>query len=729
MTADTVAQDAGRLRLRPEARPVPFGDLDVQQRDAFLEMVDLLFGAAESVTTTGPGNLGPAGAAGGSHLPTRSLLVDGGRGTGKTTLLLTLAEALKADPYGVAPGERFDLARLPEWAAQRLRALRNRLFWLETLDMEPLSDDVNLLGAMLARLEEALGGPALDEPASASLLSSGTDYQEAARALARLQTSVTRAFPGRAGSRADSSDPDTYAVTSRGEERDRLHLGRSFRAVLSQVSMALHGRRHLHTPVFVLPVDDLDLNVGKSLALLRLLRVVQSPHLVVIMAADLRLLSSILRLQYQGELAQIAGPVGLTANDRQLAHDLAADVLRKHLPSAQRVRLAAADPAWALDYRPHPGAARLRDLLGKISLPTDHACLTLDSRFWPRDDAPTEGTRPDPGRASAGAPLPADRRIRANVDGYSWPEALRVPTRRVVDFYLRCHCGQRQQPGTPSGDALRRYSRDRLEEWRKGLPPGRDETDFAVRADTDRPPPQVSSFPRVVSRSWTGWAVDNDKVPLPSAESAALVGCYELAGPWDRPWLLKPYLPPLRESHLPVPSGGEPLVLGWPWVSHSTFWGYERAVKWLRKAESTWAGQPYHLFGAWIAVMTAQLFDVTADQDRLLDEPARPVAEDWPGLRTRLDELPDTDPAREWHLAVGLLCTPEMGMAHPGLLPVPVIPPDLAEELDRLRAARGFLDTSIGSRSTLPERASKPGGPGERSGEPGNRSGEPDECR
>ena len=142
------------------------------------------------------------------------------------------------------------------------------------------------------------------------------------RELGRLQTSVALTFGGNLAKRGGSLDPDTFAVESRRAERERLGLDRRFAGVLAGLSSAVASTIELTAPVFVLPVDDVDLNVRDCVPLLRLLRATSSPHLVVVLAADVALLSTILRLSYQGDLARIGEPVPLSTDDLGWVHFL-----------------------------------------------------------------------------------------------------------------------------------------------------------------------------------------------------------------------------------------------------------------------------------------------------------------------------------------------------------------------------------------------------------------------
>jgi len=329
--------------LRPEARPLPYERLDTQQQAALDRTVGLLtaatYDAKDWSNTAHRDRLAqdhPVRPYLDSARRSRNILLGGERGTGKTTLLLSLAQVLTADPKGSRD------PRLPQTVADQASELNRRLIWLETLDMEPLAPNANLLGAVLARIEDAVGArfPDLDKmPEAVPLLYPGRGYHDVSRELARLQTSVALTFGGNLSDRAGSLDPDTFAVESRRAERERLGLDRRFADVLARLSTAVASATRLDAPVFVLPVDDVDLNLNACMPLLRLLRATSSPHLIVLLAADVTLLSTIMRLNYQKELAQVSSAGLLGDADQRMAADLAVNALRKHVPPAQRVVL------------------------------------------------------------------------------------------------------------------------------------------------------------------------------------------------------------------------------------------------------------------------------------------------------------------------------------------------------------------------------------------------------
>jgi hypothetical protein len=683
--------------LRPEARPRPFTALDPQQKAAFCRVVDLLYAA--TVAAPKLGGDAPPTRAGVPQIPDldrsgRNILVDGERGTGKTTLLLSLARALlrRPEPYQ----EDKDEEKLPEGLGRRLGVLRRRLVWLETLDMEPLSDDTNLLGAVLARIEDAAGArlPAPDDATVTSLLYPTRDVRDIPRDLLRLQTSIALIFDGNLRARAGRLDPDTFAVEARRTERERLGLDRRFTDVLGALSAALDGKPELEDPVFVLPVDDLDLNPSDCVPLLRLLRSAHSPHLVVIMAADVGLLTTVLRLKYRGDFARISDPLKLSDEDRVRADDLADSAFRKHLPPSQQVHLALVEPAFALSYPVK--AAKDRPILRAmraIRLPPDAAQLSLDSRFGevpgPHDAGRIEsGFLPPPTAVDTGDV--DDAALKADLTGFSWPEVLRLPMRQVIDLHLASVTGEAVpvgRVGDTEASAVRNAARMRLQRWR------------SVTADVHRlndpepaPAPRLSSEdipvgPLVIRTSkFHGWRVQTPGGPLPPTDSSAYVGCLELAGDdldIDPGTAQAPYMGPLRETVLPAYAERAEITVSWPWVRHSTYWAYERAARWLHVAERQWSTESDHLFGSWIAVMTAQLFPRPGSW---MGEWTESQPRSWAQLDQRLVDLGESPLAGRWRITVGLLCTREMGLSGDRQLPRTV--EDLTTEIEQRRRDR-----------------------------------------
>ena len=467
---------------------------------------------------------------------------------------------------------------------------------------------------------------------------------------------------------------DTFAIESRRTERERLGLNRRFVDVLAGLSATFGGTGNVAAPLFVLPVDDLDLNPKAALRLMELLRAVSSPHLIVIIAADHELLSTILRLRYRSELSRIAAPTTLDDVERIKADDLAANALRKHLPPAHRAILGLVSPSTALTFTlPGKTDRSLRSLLPPIVLVPDTVTLALDPRFRGNPDPADSISKIMPGDAL----LPVDDKlVDGALAGYSWPEVLRQPFRSLVDLYLDV-LARPTRDDHHEEPSLKSLARERLEKLQSGAFVQSRKTVTAILAARSEDPVDC---PTIQSSKFRGWNVELGSGHLDSAEAKAFVGSMDLVrDELDPDFRWPPHMPPLRATSYPH---GDLIV--WPWVTHNTFWGYERAAKWLDQSDGEWEGKQDWPFGSWIAVMTAQLFEGT----RQTDTPSSRSSSDWGSLGERLGTLPPSDPMLEsWLMTVGLLCTPEMGMETPANAEFPVLS-NLRSSIDLERRKR-----------------------------------------
>ncbi|MEV0614083.1 AAA family ATPase [Nonomuraea sp. NPDC050404] len=601
---------AGQRRLRLEARPVPLNQLDERQRNGFHQVLAFLEAAVSEVPQQVSTNVAVNGLPTGPFLTqarsSRTVLVSGGRGTGKTTLLTTLIRAL------VQPEEL-----RKEVVYGQVSELSKRLVWLETLDMEALDPSANLLGAVLARLENTMGAmsvePLADE--TLSLVHPKSALPDIRLELARLQTSVALSFAGNLKDRGASLDQDTYAIEARRTERERLSINRRFCQVLQNLSAQLDRKPEYQSPLFVLPVDDMDLNPAISVQLLELLRAVQSPHLIVVMAADLALLTTIMRLKYRGDMLRLSCNVPLDTPVRDQVDELADNALTKHLPVAQRVVLDLVEPAWALRYRPEPDLPSLAAKLGHLRF--DASTLSLM------------------GRTSEAITLPGlevrfadDEETIARVSGYSWSYVLRAPIRQISDLYLSL-----EEENVDPLALLRRRAKDRIRDLSQGFEGMRQE---------------------IFIDHWPGgWRVIMGSRHLGPRRSRAYIGCVDIMGNEG-----------LRDGHPPA----NPPVLrdaSWPGLTFSTYWGYERTVMWLAESERLWVGKPDAQFGSWIAVMTTILQEALDSKPSLL-VPHQKFRSTWPTLRKQLIDLQNKHSVpivRIWRERVMGLRESDKGMA------------------------------------------------------------------
>lgn len=614
-------------RLRPEARPTHLSQLYDDQRKAFDKIVALLTTAVNDPATPDQTRrpmpfLDP-------NRSSRAILIDGQRGTGKTTLLMTLIAALLGVEVG--PKEAWPTA---------VRELRPGLVWLESLDMEPLDRSTNLLGALLARLEEAVGREVIDpgaEPtAPPSLLTPGAAQHEALKGLVELQTHASATFDGNLRARAASLDPDNFAVESRRAERMRLGLPAKFAAVVRTLSVTVQRARNApRPPVFVLPVDDLDLNPSGAVPLLELVRAVHSPHLIVLMVGDLRILETALRMKYERQYAEASGQGCVSERFRDEIDELAANAARKHLPQEQRIHLAPVPPWRALEVIPFGGEGThsLLNLFGQRPLAADEVGFARGDDSVPAPemtirDAFEWMTRPSP------------------IPHVTWWEIFRLPMREIVDLQLEASRSDNDPQAVLAEFGGRRF-KSRFE--------GGATFDSMLRPKLNWSTVTMAGQPPIESATIRGWS-SSSPLDVRTRELGMLFSALDLRdvrAQYDM-LNLRPESPnTLRRTIVPDSTQ----CIDWPMPHHNTFWGTEWAAIRLANADRVWADQPDRWFGSWIATMTTVLEEALAGGSWL------EVPTTWDEIRARLAALTDRSITHRWHAQVLVLSTPEMGMS------------------------------------------------------------------
>lgn len=341
--------------IRPEARPLDWAELDQAQQNATRRVLALLQEAVADLAPErqryGVNDQRDSAFPLDHDRSSRIALLSGERGTGKTTVLLSLKQLTERKS-----------GSLPADVNKMLGDLNGRLVWLATIDMEPLAEPTNLLAAILARVSEAARGRGAEECDVAGLLESRSEARDTLLQLQQLETNVALAWDGNLAARGGQLDPDNFAVEVMRSERARLTLNRSLKLVLDDLARKVFGknwRDGVSNPLFLLPVDDFDLNPLRCLELLRVLRMVSVPRLFTVVLGDVKVAEMLSNLKLSGDFARLAGGSGrkdllsLSAEDvRRLAGEVAANAIRKLLPPAQIIRLEHMTPAEALKYAP-----------------------------------------------------------------------------------------------------------------------------------------------------------------------------------------------------------------------------------------------------------------------------------------------------------------------------------------------------------------------------------------
>lgn len=298
----------------------------------------------------------------------RTCLLSGERGSGKTSLLKTLFRlTINADFRDAFFHENNEVASADTRRKEIqdcLKDIGNRIKWIDPIDMEVLPGPTNLLAAILCRIEEQIEA---DRPKPARYSDCQEFDEQALYDLRELMQDVTLAWDGNMPERGEHVDPDTFASEVIRAERARVRIPDRISGILHKL-----GKR-VDNPLYILPIDDFDLNPTRCLELLRLIRMLNVPQLFTIVLGNYTTTHKVLHVKLTGEFAGVA-KIQLKADD--LNHSIhrdhqstAADSLRKLIPIGQRIHLRNMTRAEALKFRPVPKkSSALLELMNQIRL-------------------------------------------------------------------------------------------------------------------------------------------------------------------------------------------------------------------------------------------------------------------------------------------------------------------------------------------------------------------------
>ncbi len=385
--------------LRPEGRPLDWSRLFTSQQEAFAQLLAFLVAATNHLDGAPKRDEGDSGTSGiwlDMHRESRVAFLSGARGSGKTTVLLSLMRHHLEAREGVA-----DLGGLPHALRTSLHDLSRRIVWLEPIDMDPMPADTNLLAAILARIDAQIG----ETSPTRRHRDPGSEYdswgatgsvQDVTLDFLRLQADVALAWDGNLASRAQHLDPDIYASEVLRAEAARLSLNKNLGRLLDRLSTEFYYTGHVRSPMFVLPVDDFDLSPSRCLDLLRLLRMISVPRLFTVILGNIRVALSLFGVQTHGEITRVAQSSSITAAERidgrnlhLMIDDIARNAMDKLVPGPQRIRLVDLSPNETLKFSRDPRLPSIGALFAKHPIDPpgpaiEHELLT-DSSMWPKD--------------------------------------------------------------------------------------------------------------------------------------------------------------------------------------------------------------------------------------------------------------------------------------------------------------------------------------------------------
>ncbi len=324
-TRATESNDASKSYLRPEPNSLSWEALSNSQRVAFKQIVRSLGQVwarrdDDSVTAFYERS---------KSALKRVLWIDGGRGMGKSTLLKSVARAIatrrdwNAEITAFETSEKEDSQKMREGELKKqieaelrkklsdeckkqldsddkvkcaedakkpfapggelkglefyrdiksdIEELQGRVVWLDPLELELLPGEINLLAAILARLEDALRRVSKrksDDNQMRGLLERRDSGIDPFHLLTKLMADVTLAWDGNTQGRGAHVDPDMLSREVNRAEKIRLNLAAEFRKVIDTIASApewLHGDALREKPIFVVSIDDCDLSPERCL--------------------------------------------------------------------------------------------------------------------------------------------------------------------------------------------------------------------------------------------------------------------------------------------------------------------------------------------------------------------------------------------------------------------------------------------------------------------------------
>jgi hypothetical protein len=279
------------------------------------------------------------------------ILIDGKRGSGKTSLMAKVLKEVRCALEDPSKGEI-------GWTGE------GQIVPVAFLDLHPLPGSANLLLHLVGTLEEVVcaveqrpvrdwRGP--DEPPWKAL---ATPRPSLARdCWMELNRAAATSWEGNLEQRAANIDPEFYALELGQAERDRRGLAEIFRrfvnALCHEVRVESQSRNgpwdrvrleNGQDPLFLIALDDADLTPERAVDVLNLLRKLWHPRVAFLLTGDSDLFLALLRSRFLGLLLKPVAGIDLPGKQWEIqevarATTLATETFERIIPPAHRCML------------------------------------------------------------------------------------------------------------------------------------------------------------------------------------------------------------------------------------------------------------------------------------------------------------------------------------------------------------------------------------------------------
>ena len=287
---------------REEAGVLDFEKLTKGQKDAAEGVISLTSALAKEEYTDASGDQQGMERAYAKIEPRRLnhvVMIDGGRGSGKTALFLSLLQAWKA--------KLNQETEMPNGWGEKLES-SGYIVPLSIIDLGSLQPSASLIlhvALSLRRVVDAMISPAEREDHAVPWAPHEGEQLESQKHWGQFLTAAAIGWDGNLMERRAELDSESFVAEFAMSEHDRRDVVPTFQRFASSLFQDYRKRiprrnDHDGEPLFVIPIDDADMNPHRSVELLELIGILRHPRVVFLITGDSDLFIAELKTYFAG---------------------------------------------------------------------------------------------------------------------------------------------------------------------------------------------------------------------------------------------------------------------------------------------------------------------------------------------------------------------------------------------------------------------------------------------